>query len=398
MNTDIIVNSVDYDKYVIVWYYLESTKSLYDAAWNLAIGQSVGNPNVRNDWETQELYDNHAAKILRLMPPLMFEEHLKKNKGTIAIAFPLANIDWENDGVSQLLCFIMGGQLDIDSIVKCHVEDIWFPDGLVWNEPKYGIEGIRKFTGVYEKPLLGGIVKPKTGISPSTLLDMVKEMCDNGVNFIKEDEIMANPQCCQIKDRAQVIIPYLQSNHPKVIYSFCVNSDYPQPRVSHLVARGANSVHVNFWSGLGIYKQIRNMDYDIFIHFQKSGDKILTNPSHAFHIKWPVICKLAGMMGVDFIHAGMWGGYSSNDEGELHTVMDTLHEYRVMPALSCGMHPGIVNKVTEKFGVDYMANVGGALHGHPGGTGEGVKAMRQAIDGNFGEAYKLAIEKWGFIE
>ena len=89
-------------------------------------------------------------------------------------------------------------------------------------------------------------------------------------------------------------------------------------------------------------------------------------------------------MGVDSIHAGMWGGYSSNSEQELTDCLKMLHAHNVVPALSCGMHPGIVNKVTELFGCDYMANVGGAIHGHPSGTLAGVKAMRQAIDHTFG--------------
>ena len=33
---------------------------------------------------------------------------------------------------------------------------------------------------------------------------------------------------------------------------------------------GANAVHINFWSGLGVYKSIRELDLPIFIHFQKA--------------------------------------------------------------------------------------------------------------------------------
>ena len=44
------------------------------------------------------------------------------------------------------------------------------------------------------------------------------------------------------------------------------------------------------------------------------------------------------------------------------------------------MHPGLVNKNKELFGPDFIANVGGAIHGHPNGTLSGAKAMRQAID------------------
>ena len=158
---------------------------------------------------------------------------------------------------------------------------------------------------------------------------------------------------------------------------------------------GGNSIHINFWSGLGVYKSIRDLDLPLFIHFQKSGDKVLTNKSHDYHISWNVICDLAGMMGVDFIHAGMWGGYLSDNEDELSKTLSVLHSHDVMPALSCGMHPGLVQAINKRFGTDYMANVGGAIHGHPGGSLGGARAMRQSIDGDLKKEYYQAIEKWG---
>ena len=36
--------------------------SLYEAAWALSIGQSVGNPNIRNKWETDELFKNQTVE------------------------------------------------------------------------------------------------------------------------------------------------------------------------------------------------------------------------------------------------------------------------------------------------------------------------------------------------
>ena len=42
-----------------------------------------------------------------------------------------------------------------------------------------------------------------------------------------------------------------------------------------------------------------------------------------------------------------------------------------------------------------MANVGGALHGHPSGTLAGAKTMRQSIDNDFGDVYQQATNKWG---
>ena len=55
---NIFRKNIDKEKYFIVTYELESETNLRDGAWQLAIGQSVGNPNVRNSWETDELFEN----------------------------------------------------------------------------------------------------------------------------------------------------------------------------------------------------------------------------------------------------------------------------------------------------------------------------------------------------
>lgn len=95
-------NKINKDNYIIVKYYLSSKTTLRDACWNLAIGQSVGNPNVRNKWETNELFENHSCIILE------DEDKLTKMKfGRVKIAFPLCNINLKEDGISQLFCHIM---------------------------------------------------------------------------------------------------------------------------------------------------------------------------------------------------------------------------------------------------------------------------------------------------
>jgi ribulose-bisphosphate carboxylase large chain len=389
---NIFRKNIDKEKYFIVTYELESETNLRDGAWQLAIGQSVGNPNVRNSWETDELFENHSCMVLG-------DEDVLTNqkKGKVQIAFPIVNIDFKTDGISHLMVNIMGGQMDIDNIVKCGVIDIEFPSHVedIFLGPKFGIAGIREYTKTYDQPLFGAIVKPKIGITPETLLEMVKELVEGGVNFIKEDEIMSNPAFCTIEERVPLIMEYLKDKD--VIYSVSIHSDMPYllDRVKLVHELGGNSVHVNFWCGIGIYRAIRELDLPIFIHFQKSGDKILTNRNHAYYVDWTVICKLAGMMGVDFIHAGMIGGYYKWPEDEVVDSVKVLRDYGVMPALSCGFHPGLTKWVTDKVGTDYMANVGGALHGHPTGTLSGAKAMRQSIEGEFGKEYYDAIEKWG---
>ena len=95
----------------------------------------------------------------------------------------------------------------------------------------------------------------------------------------------------------------------------------------------------------------------------------------------------------------MIGGYMNQDDTELQDALQVLWNYNVIPALSCGMHPGLVQHINGLLDShDWMANVGGAIHGHPMGTLAGGLAMRQAIDGNHGMEYETAITKWGQAE
>ena len=368
------INSNDY---YIATYEMSSSANLREAAWNLAIGQSVGNPSVRNEWETDALFENHSCLVVG------DEDFLKhQTEGIVEIAFPVVNTDWETDGISHLLCQLMGGHVDIDIVTKCRLIKLELPETVTKHflGPKFGLSGFRELTGQYNKPLFGSIVKPKIGITPEVLLEMVKQMVDGGVDFIKEDEILSNPNICRLEDRVELISNYLQDK--RVVYCFCINSDpaHIENRARFVSQNGGNGVHINVWSGLGSYRTIRNLDLPLFIHYQKSGDKVITGKRNPFGIEWTVLCQLAAMSGVDTIHAGMWGGYLSDPEDEITAYMKVLHDGNVVPALSCGMTAELIPPIVEKFGVDWMANVGGAIHGHPDGTLAGARKIRDAID------------------
>jgi ribulose-bisphosphate carboxylase large chain len=387
-------DEVNNDKYYIATYEMSSSANLKEAAWALAIGQSVGNPSVRNEWETDELFENHSCIIVGE------EKELEaQTDGIVKIAFPVANTDWKTDGMAHMLCQLMGGHVDIAIITKCRLVGLDLPESVTKHflGPKFGLSGFREFTGQYDKPLLGGIVKPKIGITPKVLLEMVKQMVDGGVDFIKEDEIMVNPAICPLDERVDLIANYLAKQSRKVVFCHTINCDphVLTDRVKRVHELGGNGVHINVFSGYGAYNSIRKLDLPLFLHYQSSGAKVTTDVNHRFSISWPVMCQLATLMGVDTIQTGMVGGYSNDDPAEIEQCLDILRAGNTTPVLSCGFHPGIVEKVNKLAGIDYMANAGGSVHGHPGGTVAGATAMRQAIDKTYGPEYDAAIEKWG---
>jgi ribulose-bisphosphate carboxylase large chain len=203
-----------------------------------------------------------------------------------------------------------------------------------------------------------------------------------------------------LERRVDLIANYLAKQSRKVVFCHTINCDphVVVDRVKRVHELGGNGVHINVFSGLGVYNSIRKLDLPLFLHFQKSGDKVFTDKNHRFSISWPVLCGLATMMGVDTIQTGMMGGYSNDDPIELQEAIEILRAGNTTPVLSCGFHPGLVEKITELAGTEFMANVGGAIHGHPGGTIAGARAMRQAIDKTYGPEYDQAITKWGLIK
>jgi len=383
-----------FDRYYIATYFLSSKTTLRDAAWNLAIGQSIGNPSQRSEFETDELFENHSCLVLDDEKKL---QALKE--GIVAIAFPEANINFKTDGISQLLVQTMGGQCDIDLIQGCELLDIRLTQKMraCLQGPVIGLKEMKAYCGIGDdKILFGGIVKPKVGLSPARHLDLVKQLIDGGCNFIKEDEILSDPAHCPIEERVPLVMNYIRNSGAKVYYCVSIHSDpaHILERVKQVAALGGNGVHVNFHCGLGVYKSIRELNLPLLVHFQKSGDKILnTGP---YHISERVIFNLVGMSGSGTLHVGMIGGYLNDDTERTKKIIADLTAINCVPALSCGMHPGLVDYIKKEIGhSDWMANVGGALAGHPLGTLAGARAMRQAIDGNYGIEYEEAIKKWG---
>lgn len=391
------LEEINRDDYLIAEYYVESPDNLAIAAWNIAIGQSVGNPNIRNKWETEELFERHSCIVLD------DQDRLKKlMAGTIKIAFPKENIDWITDGISHLLCQLMGGHVDIAVVYKCRLIGLTMPDSVKaeFYGPKYGLSGLRNIVSSMNKPLLGSIIKPKIIQKPEILLDMVKELVDGGVDFIKEDEIMSNPLFCPLEKRVDLVANYLAKQSSKIVICHTVNCDPHElvTRVKMVSELGGNGIHINVFSGLGAYNSVRKLNLPLFMHFQKSGDRLFTHKANRYSIAWPIVCQLAAIMGVDSIQTGMIGGYSDDDEAEVLESIKILREGNVTPALSCGFHPGLVEAVTEKVGNDYMINAGGAIHGHPAGTTAGARAMRQAIEKDYQTEYEAAIQAWGKVE
>src|SRR5258708_5181260 len=118
-------------KYFKAKYYLKS-QDPSKAAFELACGQSIGNPKKRTKYDTNALFKKHFPKT--------FIEH-DKNCSNLNVWFPKANFA-RNLSINHLMSVLMGGQMDIDNIEECRLIDLELP--IKMSGPKYGIQGIRQ--------------------------------------------------------------------------------------------------------------------------------------------------------------------------------------------------------------------------------------------------------------
>ena len=61
------------DKFFTAEYYIRTNKNkgdLLKASYELAIGQSIGNPHLRSNYESDSLIQNHSCKILHKVSEL----------------------------------------------------------------------------------------------------------------------------------------------------------------------------------------------------------------------------------------------------------------------------------------------------------------------------------------
>ena len=366
-------------KYIKATYYIESDSDSLEIAQDIAYGQSIGNPYIRTPYD--EKLDKHLPQYYA-------------NGKHITIHYPKKNFSVK-DGVNYLLSVLMGGQMDIGRIKACRLVDLDLsPLTKRFPKPRYGVSGIKKLLGVQGRPLFGAIIKPKIGLRPNQMAEVCRELAEGGIDFIKEDEILGEAHYAPLKVRVKVISDALKGF--KVLYAPCITADGGRVLTKAETAQkfGATALHLNIWCGFGSYLHLREYTH-LPIFFQKSGDRILTTGPYSIE-SW-ILYKLIYLIGCDFAHVGMFGGYLSESVGEIKRRIEAMGS--VIPSFSCGAHPGVVGKLRHLFGDDIMITSGGAIHGHPLGVQAGAKAFRQALNGYTNPPLELreAIKLWGVV-
>jgi len=195
--------SVDPAKHIVGAFSLKSEGEPFDkTAGGVAAESSVG---TWTDVATEQkaIWDRLHAKVT----------HVDEISGSITIAYPLDL--FEPGNIPQLLSSIAGNIFGLKEVIQLRLNDIILPEVYVrsFPGPALGIDGIRKLTGVSDKPLLGSIIKPKLGLTASQHAEAAMAVWGGGITLVKDDENLTSMPFNNFYDRVKDVTKRMHEKH-----------------------------------------------------------------------------------------------------------------------------------------------------------------------------------------
>lgn len=386
------------DDRIIAEYLVETPKTLAAAAESMAGEQSTGT-FTRVPGETDELRERFAARVESIEPldpvdvpslpgAAIPASQMNFERGRVRISFSLENM---GPNLPVILSTVAGNLFELRYLSGLRLLDLNFPAALATNfpGPQFGIEGTRRLTGVYDRPIIGTIVKPSIGLTPAATADLVRTLGDAGIDFVKDDELMANPPHSPLAERVKAVMHVVNEladrTGRKVMFAFNISDQLDRMLEHHdtVVAAGGNCVMVSINSvGIAAVDYLRRRS-SVPIHAHRNGWGMYTRHP-ALGMEFTAYQKLWRLAGVDQLHVnGLKNKFCEPDESVVRSIKACLAPmlggYTVMPVVSSGQWGGQAPETyrqTQTLDLMYLA--GGGILAHPGGPAAGVAALRQA--------------------
>lgn len=386
---------------ILATYWIETPHPVEFAAEVLAGEQSSGT-FVAVPGETEELRARSRARVERInlhetadAPSLPGARLPKGSKGPprfqraeVVISWPLENV---GTNLPTLVATVAGNLFELSEFSGLRLLDIDFPAafGDVYPGPQFGIEGTRRLASVHGRPIIGTIVKPSVGLSPEQTADLVRTLAEAGIDFVKDDELMADPPHSPLAERVaavmQVINTYAERHGKKVMYAFNITDDMEAMLRHHdtVLKAGGTCVMVSVNSiGLPALSFLR-VRSQLPIHGHRNGWGIYTRYP-GLGIEFTAWQKLWRLAGADHLHVnGLQNKFWEPDDSVVRSIKACLTPlfggYQAVPVISSGQWGGQVPETYRLTGtVDLMYLAGGGIMAHPGGPAAGLAGIRQA--------------------
>lgn len=304
----------------------------------------------------------------------------------LRLSWPLDNI---GPSLPNLMATVAGNLYELKPVRSLRLMDITLPPAFAhaYPGPAFGIEGTRRLSGVTHGPLIGTIIKPSVGLSAQDTASIVAQLCEAGVDFIKDDELQADGPACPFNERVTlsmaVIRAHAERTGKQVMYAFNLTGEIDEMKRRHDL--------VQQLGGTAVMLSLNSVGMAGFNAFRRHAQL----PIHAHRNGWgyvqsgwsyPAWKKLWRLAGVDHMHVnGIANKFQEDDDSVIASARACLTPMfddkpcTVMPVFSSGQTVRQAAPTWDRLqSTDLIFLAGGGLFAHPGGITAGVNALRQS--------------------
>ncbi|MBS3079574.1 ribulose-bisphosphate carboxylase [Candidatus Pacearchaeota archaeon] len=379
----------------------------------------------------------------REMNALVYQ--LDEKKHLVWIAYPWRLFD-RRGNVQNILTYVVGNVLGMKEVKGLKLLDTWFPPSMLeqFDGPSYTLDDMRKYLNVYDRPILGTIIKPKMGLTSAEYAEVCYDFWSGGGDFVKNDEPQADQDFCpydkMVLHVKKAMDKAVKETGKKKVHSFNVSaSDFDTmiKRCELIRSAGFEPGSYAFLidgitAGWMAVQTLRRRYPDVFIHFHRAAHGAFTREENPFGFSVLVLSKFARLAGASGIHTGTagigkmagspeedvtaannilkfegqgkffkqsWATIPTKDQDALKIVEQDTHHHLILeddewrgmkkccPIISGGLNPTLLKPFIEVMGnLDFITTMGAGCHAHPNGTKTGAAALVQSC-----EAYKKGI-------
>lgn len=251
---------------------------------------------------------------------------INEEKNLVWIAYPWEIFD-TGGNIQNILTFIAGNIFGVSEINACKLLDVYFPSEMLtrYDGPNYTIDDMRSYLNVWDKPILGTIIKPKIGLTPTQYAELAYDFWKGGGHFVKNDEPQANQTFSPFTEMVDAVRMAMdrveQETGETKVHSFNVSAaDYDSmieraDYVASVMKPGSYAYLIDGISAGWMAVQTLRRHYpDTFLHFHRAGHGAFTRDENPIGFSVEVLTKFARLAGASGIHTGTAGvGKMSGD-------------------------------------------------------------------------------------
>ncbi|MHC1716842.1 MAG: ribulose-bisphosphate carboxylase [Candidatus Dojkabacteria bacterium] len=301
--------SVNNGRYLLAVFHIipANDLTLEDVATEIAAESSTGT-SIKVGSATEFSVSNNA-RIYKI----------DEEKNLVWIAYPWEIFD-TGGNIQNIFTFIAGNILGVSEVKACKLLDVYFPPEMLvrYDGPSYTLDDMRTYLNVWDKPILGSIIKPKIGLTPSQYAELAYDFWVGGGHFVKNDEPQSNQTFCPFEDMVNSVRIAMdraeQETGETKVHSFNVSAaDYDTmlhraEYVASVMRPGSYAYLIDgLTAGWMAVQTLRRHYPNTFIHFHRAGHGAFTRDENPIGFTVEVLTKFARLAGASGIHTGTAG-------------------------------------------------------------------------------------------